>query len=362
MKKTVSALALAFILAGCENPLNTMGEMKDTTKGMSQTTQEMSVTTKDMKSITNSMYVSLRQQASEMTRNEKLFALLDPRRDMGDNLTDARIMFMAYEFQVWYGKAQGEQLHEREELILHAIEELYSRISVKHETLVESGRLEDMSPLDLAGPDKTLERMFYAIATTMHFTNEFQKVLIRENENIGVRAQEISVYDVIKSALLKDAGVEPGELSEAESYVTTSAYKRLAVDLLKARMDFLTALAIKCMVDKDNIGAGEMARGLLFKISGGRLGGLEVKNVFAQGNKATREDVLTKLNEAIKAKELLDAIGERPMLQIEIKSILENLELAQDDGKKSYGSALSEELAQDNRKLNDAIERLLANE
>lgn len=361
MKKTVSALALAFTLAGCENPLNTMGEMKDTTKEMSKTTQDMSVTTKDMKTITNSMYVSLRQQASEMTRNEKLFAMLDPRRDMGDNLTDARIMFMAYEFQVWYGKAQGEELHEREELILHAIEELYSRISVKHETLVESGRLEAMSPLDLEGSDKTLERMFYAIATTMHFTNEFQKVMIKENQNIGVRAEEISVYDVIKSALLKDAGVEAGELSKAETYVTTSAYRDLAVDLLKARMDFLTALAIKGMVDKDNLAAGQMARGLLFKVSGGKFGALQVNNIFAEGNKATREDVLAKINEALKTKELLDAIGERPMLQIEIKSILENLELAQDIGTKAYENPLADEVAQDNRKLNDAIERLLAN-
>lgn len=361
MKKLLPVLVLSAMFGACENPMSTMGEMKETTGDMSKTTEGMSRTTQDMKMITENMYVSLRQQASEETRRNKWNSLMSENTDMADAVADAKILYMAFEFQVWYGKAAGHGLHERETLVLHALEEIFMRASAKHQALVANNRINQMSPLELAGKDKNLERYFYALAAGMDFRNEFQKKLIAENAKIGIQTEEISVLDVVKNALLKEKNGE--YMSPAESHVTLATNRRLAVDLLEARMNIGAALALKEVVNTANMGLREKINGLAFNITSGRYGALQVDHNFPQASDETRRVVLLRLAGAVEAKELLKEIGETPRLQKDIQSILSNLDIQTDaDANAAQAAGNVPKNQSDSEKLQELRQKLLSDE
>lgn len=355
-KRLVSALTIALFAAACENPLDTMSEMKDTTKDMSGTTQEM-------RTITENMYVSLRQQASEETRALKWKTLLDPKTNKSLAVKEAKVLFMSFEFQVWYGKADARGLHQRENRIYSALEELYMSVSAVHEKLIDdplfgSSRMSKMSPIDLDDEDKNLERFFYALSATMHAKNDFQEeTLIPENKKIGIEVEEVSLYDVIARALRKE--YYGGHMSEAEAYVTIYSNRNMTIDLLNARINMLIALALKEVTESDDMTIKEKARGLLFKGSGGRLGSLQVDNLFLERNDDTRNEALKRLEHAVKTKALLEEIEEPVVIQKDIKSVLENLPVA-DDASLDYSSLTeSREKKSDHKRFKDLRRNLL---
>lgn len=334
MKKLFPALALGLVFCSCENPIQTMGDMKDTTTKMSKTTQGMSGTTQEMKRITNNMYVSLRQQASEETRALKWKALLSKDTDKSNAIRAAKILFMSFEFQVWYGKADGHGLYERENRILAALEELFMSMSAPYEKLskdpmIGASRLSKMSPIDLDAEDKNLERFWYSLAATMHFTNDFQEeTLIPENKKLGIEVEETSLYDVIKSALLKEH--QGRQMTEAESYVTLNTIRKMTIDLLNARISMLTALALKEITDQDDMTLKEKTRGLIYKATGGSYGSLQLDNNFVSSNTETRSVALERFDAAVKTKALLEEIGEEVSIQEDMRSVLENLQIEND--------------------------------
>lgn len=360
MKRLLPLFAASFILASCENPLNTMKEMRDTTKEMNE---KMNETNKN----TSNLGAASRHGFTEDKRDKKVDELIEE-GEMGEALTHSKVLVLAYEFQSWDGIANHEGLEEREELIGDALDELYRTYIGTHGKLTEKRkvlgvfsrktRMEKMSPLDLDGENKKAERAFYAISTVLHYTDLLQRRTIKQNEDAGRHMEEISLYDVIKSALLKESRGEA--VNENEAKVLVRSYKDMAIDMLQARMSFMTALALKELVTKEEMSFKDKLSGLLFKASGGKYGALKVDSLFAESNDPTREQVMEYLDGALKTKAVLEEIGVEPRLQKEVKSIMENLELALEDDNigNSYGQG-GNDLQKDTNKLMDMRGELL---
>lgn len=324
MKSILPVMALAALLTSCQNPLNTMEEMKETTKEMAKTTKQMNQKMDETNRNTADLQDVSKHGFSEEKRDQKWMDLI-PYRDMGADLSDAKVLMLSFEYQIWTGVADKNGLFVREELIKDALDEFFRRMTPTFENLQDSGKLEEMSPLDLEGDKKQSERTFYAIATTMHFTDIIQREYVKRQRASGVKIQEISLYDIFKNALTKDANGE--SLSENEEKVLIGANRDMVVELLQARMNFLSALGIKLSVSQDDMSFKDKANGLWFKLTGGRSGALKVNSIFHEQNAVTREQALTYLDGALKAKKLLEEIGAAPKLQNEIESIFINLEI-----------------------------------
>ncbi|MCO4755955.1 MAG: hypothetical protein KC478_15855 [Bacteriovoracaceae bacterium] len=348
MQKTVTTLLFMALFSSCEKPLSSMKEMKETTKEMKEITKEMNQkmdqTNKKMDETnqnTSNLGAASRHGFSEDKRNNKRKVLFSntAQLDMGNTLTDAKIFLLAFEYQIWDGVADKEGLQERERLIADAISELHQSLNGTYERLKAKkkylglikgdSKLEEMTPLELDDLDKQDERSFYAIATTLHVIDLLQERNIDQNKAQGLKLAPISLYDVITNALAKEKTGAP--LTVAEQAVLVKDAKEMFIDLLKARMDFLSALALKNMVDEEAMGIKDQAQGLLFKLTEGSFGQLKLDSEFNEVNSITRKDIIYKLQGAVVVRDFLKSItGEAPRLNKDLASIYMNLSF--DDG------------------------------
>tara|TARA_Y100000780_G_scaffold155505_1_gene140251 strand:+ start:284300 stop:285385 length:1086 start_codon:yes stop_codon:yes gene_type:complete len=327
---------LSVLISACENPLATMSDMKETTAEMKEITADMNNKMDETNENTGNLGAASRHGFSEDKRDKKRKVLFNPSyyQDMGNTLVDAKVFLLSFEYQIWDGIADTQGLMERERLIVDAIHELHQSLSGTYEALktkkkylgMISGdsRMDNMTPLEVAGSDFQEERTFYAIATTLHVIDLLQERAIEQNKARNLDMQEVSLYDVISSALLKEK--QGLYLSDADKAVLVKDMKEMSIDLLKARMNFLAALAIKNMIDEEDMTVGEKAQGLLFKLTDGSMGALRLDGKFNQVNSVTRGDILNKLEGAVKTKRLLQEVtGETPKLNADIDSIYRNL-------------------------------------
>lgn len=336
MSRLVPTLVLSVLISACENPLATMSDMKKTTKEMKEITADMNNKMDETNENTGNLGAASRHGFSEDKRDKKRKVLFNPsyHQDMGNTLVDAKVFLLSFEYQIWDGIADADGIMERERLIEDAIHELHQSLSGTYEKLKTKkeylgfisgdSRMDKMTPLESTGPDFQDERTFYAIATTLHVVDLLQERAIEQNKSKNLKMQEISLYDVIASALLKEK--QGLYLSRAEKAVLVKDMKEMSIDLLKARMNFLAALAIKNMVDESDMSVGDKAQGLLFKLTDGSMGALRLDAKFDQVNSVTKDDILHKLKGAVKTKQLLEKVtGETPKLSSDIDSIYRNL-------------------------------------
>lgn len=331
MKHLLAVLALPLVLASCskvEELDKRTKSMESATSSMSGTTKGMSDTTDRMKEVTSEMYKQIRQKEAEDTRNKKLDILKDDSVDMGQKLTAASVMYKSFEYQLWTGKG-FDSLEFREDLMLEAMDEFYRNISDVYSNLEKKTcpllckkRIDKISPLKLNNNDT---RFFYALATTMHMNNSNQTHLFKTLNIQG--AEETSLYDIIKSALIKDkAGAY---LTASEEVAVRGQNKEISLKLLDARVNFLTALAVKDMSTQEDMGFKDTTNALIFKITGGTIGKLTLDSVFEEVNNVTKMDINSKLVAAIKTRSVLKKLEYNFELDKSLNSIIKNLAMDQ---------------------------------
>lgn len=325
MKKLITLALLSGTLIGCENPLSTMGEMKDTTGDMSKTTSDMKETMDKMNRTMSqmdinmaNMYRQVRQKESEDTRSKQISILNDKKTDMGTKLTAAKKYYMAQEYQLWNGIGFDTKEY-REIMILDAVEELYRYLTDYYSDYRST------SPVELEKANNGT-KVFYAMATTLHFNNSNQELLAKTSPEV----EKLSLLDLIKSALIKNYNHE--RLTEIEGVIVSGQNLKISEKLLNARMNFLSALALKDMITKNNMSTRNMARGLLFQISNGSLGSIRLDSKFQYQNHVTQEDIMAKLEEAVKTKHALEKVDVKVRMDKTIKSILRNFKLPSQNG------------------------------
>jgi hypothetical protein len=309
-KFLIVTLSLSFITA-CSK----VKEFENKTASMERTTKEMSSTTSEMKSTTTTMYQQIRSKEAEDTRSKKFEILLNEEAHFGEKFVAAAVYFKSFEFQLWNANVSYEDVKNREELFLDAANEFTRKIS---DIYVEIDT-QSMSPTKTS--DRHNEEMaFYSIAATLHYLNSYQQDLVDKDS-----IKSTSFYDLIKTALLKDLNHE--ELDEHEIVLMSGINKEIMIELIKARIDILAALALKDLTDKRNMTTGQKLKAFFFNISGGRIGTIDLPEVFENSNEATKITITTRLEAAMKARNFLKEIGVSKELEKTIRSAFSNLDL-----------------------------------
>jgi hypothetical protein len=304
-------MTFLIILSACSK----VQEFEKKTESMEKTTKQMSSTTNEMKSTTTTMYQQIRSKEAEDTRAKKFDSLLDEENNFGEKFTAAGVYFKSFEFQLWNAHVQYEDIKNREELYLDAANEFTRRLSDIYEKI----DLDSMSPTK-TGKFHNEEMAFYSLSATLHFLHSYQQDLANKKE-----VESVSFYDLIKKALIKDLNHE--ELKEHEITLLSGMNKEMMIELIKARVDILSALALKDLTDKRDMSLGQKAKAFFFKISGGRLGTIDLPEVYEKSNEATKITVSTRLEAAMKARNFLKEIGVSKDLEKTLRSAFSNLDL-----------------------------------
>lgn len=332
MNKSIVLLAVLSFSVACskvEKAEKNMDSMKNQTVLMSQTTEKMEETT-------NVMYQQVRSKEAEDTRNKKFAILKSKEAGFGEKIAAASIYFKSLEFQLW--SAQGpDDKHAREVLLLDAANEFTKRICDIYEKI----NVKRMSPTK-DGKRHSDEQAFYALAVTMHMNHHFQDELV--NEKTGIKA--ISFYDIVKSALDKEDSGEA--LTDYEEVLVSGINKEIMIELVKARVDMLAGLALKNLTDKRDMTLGQTIKAALFKISGGKLGKIDLPETFTKANEPTKEQTIKYLDAAVKARDFLLYVGEKKELEKTLKSAFEEVSMGDKERRRGDDAeAVLDELEED---------------
>jgi len=322
MKKILCTLMLPVVFASCSKVEKLEGQLDK----VSTTTAEVKEETEIMKTMDGLMFKEVRQKEFKDSRLKELEIIRRKDTEMGEKLTSAAAFFKALEFQLWTG-LEFDTIEYREEMMTEAMDEFYRKLTDVYSSLqkrkcpvVCKKRLNAMTPISL--PRRQInERTFYALATTMHINNTHQESLFR-NDKFS-HAALTSTYDIVKSALTKE--LNSAHLNPAEEVVVRGQNKEISIELLKARINFITALAVKDMTKRENMSFGNKIKALTFNITGGTLGNIIIDSEFEEANTVTQIDINSKLSEALKTKELLNSLGIEFNMDNSLYSILDNL-------------------------------------
>ena len=316
MKKTVCLLAILSFSVACSK----VEKVEKNMDSMKAKTEQMSSTTDQMKDTTTVMYQQIRSKEAEDTRNKKFIILKSNEEEFGSKIAAAAVYFKSFEFQLWSAQKDFDNKHAREVLILDAVNEFTKRVS----DIYEHVKVNKMSPTN-TGKKHSSEQAFYALAATMHMNHNYQEELIDSRADL----EAISFYDIVKGALEKDSNGEA--MTEYEEILVSGINKEIMIELIKARVDMISALALKNLTDKRNMTLGQKLKAALFKISGGKLGSIELPETFSKSNEPTKKQTIKYLDAANKSKNFLLEIDVVKELEKTLHSAFSKIKLGDSD-------------------------------
>lgn len=332
MKHLLFLLTIISIMASCSK----VQEIDNRTESMDSSTKKMSESTEEMKKSTDTLLKLQRQYSTADLRSTQIESLYNQYTDMGEKLTAARKLMLGFEYQLWDPANSFDTIEYRDELMTEAVKEFFYKADGIHSELMETNiwgktKLEKMSPFILGKKKKgknkfNNEMIFYALASNIHANNIFQQKAL---ESLDGKVQVLSIFDIIKSSLIKD--FENGNLSIAEEVVVTGSFKKVAIDLLKARYNLLITLAVKDLTNQEDMSFGDKTSAFFFEISRGAFGKIRLDSKFEVSNIQTQKDINKKLEGAIKTRRLLQSIGQEVVMDKKLRSTLRNLQIEETD-------------------------------
>lgn len=311
MKFSSVVIAGLLFTAACSK----VEELDKRTQNMERSTEKVSTTTDEMKETTSVMYQQIRSKEAEDTRDEKFEILMNKEADFGTRITAAGVYYKSMEFQLHTQNGDFDNNENLKEFYLDAANEFTRRMC----DLYEKINVKKMSPTK----NDKMEMSFYALAVTMHMNHSFHDLVAKSKQEDAV-----SMYDLIKKAIRKDA--EGKRLNEHEEILMAGINKEIMIELLRARVDILSALALKNLTDKRDMTLGQKAKALLFKVTGGKYGDIVLPEVYDKSNEATKIYIEKYLDGAVKTKAFLAQYKlERPVEKT-VKTALKNIDLSTD--------------------------------
>jgi hypothetical protein len=307
MKTSSVVLACLLLTTACSK----VNELDKRTENMEKSTEKVSNVTDDLKETTTIMYQQIRSKEAEDTRDEKFEILMSKDAEMGTRITAAGVYFKSMEFQLWNDNDSFDNKDALDALYLDAANEFTRRMC----DLYDKVNVKKMSPTKT----NEMEMSFYALAAAIHMNHTFQDEVAKSKS-----FEAISMYDIIKKALLKDLNHKP--LKEHEEILVNGINREIMIELIKARVDILSALALKNLTDKRDMTLGQKAKAILFKVSGGAFGNIDLPEVYDLSNDTTKNYVEKYLDGALKAKTFLKELGVEKKLEKTIKSALKNID------------------------------------
>lgn len=301
---------------------------------MPKTTEQMKATTNEMNTTMGGMYANMetllelsRSKEAEATRAEKFEAVLSKKKDIGEKITSAAVFYKSFEFQLATLKEKSRLADRMDGFRLDAVNEFTRRMSDLYRKIKPA----KMSPTK----DRNNDNAFYAFAAALHMNHHFQEQISHDNN-----LKTVSFLDIIQDALRKERDGE--YLKEYEDVLLTGMNREMIVELLKARVDIAAAIAFSYMTDKREMGIKAKGKGLLFKLSGGRLGSIQVPMTLNEANESTRRSTIQTLDAAIKVKRFLGEIGVEKELEKYLRSAYQNLTFSGSDDQTQGNKELNE--------------------
>jgi hypothetical protein len=303
---------------------------------MKSSTELMSTTTDLMKETTTVMY--------QDTRDKKYTMLKSKDEDFGSKIAAAAVYFKSFEYQLWSDQVQFDDNKTREDLILDGVNEFTTRVS----DLYSKIKPNKMSPVN-SGKKHNDEMAFYALAATMHMNHHFQEELVEKRPQIKL----LSFYDIVKEALRKDSlGMT---LNEHEEILVSGMNKEIMIELIKARVDMIAALALKNLTDKREMNLGQKIKAAIFKITAGKLGAIDIPEVFTTANESTKNQIIKYLESSIKARRFLASISLEKNLEKTLLSAFSHIQITESEQEQEAAGAEIQEKDIEIKKLIDEL-------
>jgi hypothetical protein len=269
-----------------------------------------------------------------ITRVDTFSDILDEKNDLPTKLFAAENYFKSFEYQLRTGTAAQRDRVLMLDLYLEAAREF----SAKTLDLYQDVNFKKLSPLK-EGKKQNEEQAFFAIAAKMDTTIN----------------QAPSMFELTRRSLFKDLNKEPLEAHEV--LLMTGENKELMIDLLKARIDILAMLALKNLTTKKEMSVTQKARGLIFKITGGHLGAIDLPETYEQSNEVTKEAIVADLEKAVRTKNILRELGLSQTLDKTLRSALIQIDFNENKRRKKSEEEKAADAVKENirRLINDLL-------
>jgi hypothetical protein len=315
MKKSSIVLACLLVIGACSKDK----ELDKRTESMEKATEKVSTVTNEMKGTTDSMYLQLRSGNSLATRNQEFDKLMSDEEHVliRTRIAGACGFFKAFEYQLWTDNQSFDDERSRQIMYVDAVTEFTRRAGDLYESI--GSDIKKMSPTNQSSRHKN-EIAFYAIAVSLHLNHNYQDEVVRQDSKL----QTNSIYDMMKKALTKEKNKRM--MDEHEDILLNGTNREVMIELIKARVDIMTALALGNLTNKRDMTLGQKAKGALFKITGGWIGKIELPETYTGLNDSTKMWTEKYLNAALESRDFLKTIGVKKALEKTLKSAMKEID------------------------------------
>jgi hypothetical protein len=300
------SLCALLSLAACSK----VDDMHDATMQMNATTARLANTSDKMNNIMGEIFDTGRQGAALDLRT-KHYELVTHSPKLEDKATNACLYFQAFEFQLW-GRLGVDNLEgERDRLLKDAALEFFNHmLAITHWDSVDP--FAGQSPLSF-GEVANEKASFNAFAIILERNNRKQEL-----EAVAQGPGALSIRNMIENALRANKKIKAGQahLRDYPAYIEEILiHEELATRLLKARYQMmgLTVLTQLTPIAKN------YAQGFLYKIWGKKW-----ELDFSKLNEAQLRLATFRLNEAMRARDVLAEIGIDVELDPSIRKVYAN--------------------------------------
>jgi hypothetical protein len=322
MNKSVLLLAVLSMSVACTKVVKT-----DRLISSPSPSEQKSIGTDSQNTVTaapEDLYYDLLANDSILIRDAKIGKLNSEETAYGDKISASSSLFKSFEFQLWTAEGKDADYY-RDLLLLDATEELMLHLSELYQLI----NTKKMSPTK-EGKKHSAEQSFYALAATM-----------------DVAKNKTSFYSVAKKALKKDANNQT--LTAHEKLLVAGQNREIIIELIKARVDMLSGLALKNLTDKRDTTLRQDLKIGLFKLTGGALGSMDLPETFTKSNEATKDLTIEQLQGAQEARDFLVEIGTEKKLERTLLSAFSKIDLG--------GAESEENPTQDDSKEADLLKK-----
>ena len=294
MKASSMVLACLMLTVSCSK------ELDKRTKSLEEKTTQMSESTTKMEEKVDILVDSNRSKNAANLRLTTFTHLLDEKTDFDNKVADAEIFFKSFEYQELTFDEISTDRQLKDRLYEDAVNEFTNRISGIHKKI----NFKKLNPTSDRLNNE--EQAFYALAVTLHS-----------------KLQAKSMNDFIESAFIKSATYD--YLETHENILLEGKNKTIIIDLLKARVDILSAMALDNITNRDKMGIIQKGKQFIFKLTRGYLGNIDLPETYELTNSSTKDLTVKYLNMALKTKKVLKDAGQEQKLDKNLASAFEHL-------------------------------------
>ena len=268
---------------------------------------------------TEKLYQQSRSKEAESARNANFEVLEKTNKKFTDKVTAAATYFKSFEFQIWAADKKNKNQVVGDKLLADAANDFTKRIDILFSRL----NTNKMKP-DHDGRKSGAQQSFYALAVTMHMNPFYPGDLIGdEAQNNGN-----SFYDLIKESLRQE--MIGGQLAEHHEILLSGIYKPIILELIKARVDMMAALAVDNLTEKKGMSTNQHLGSTLFKVTDGFLGAIELPETFNKISAEKKKQTVLYLQAAVNAKAFLHEVSHTKIVEKTVRSALKNIDFKDD--------------------------------